>query len=117
MASAAMLAPDKAPQFLDSMIKRNNVVIISATYCTFCTRLKALFIEKQFRFVSLEVDIIPNGRALFQEVQARTGVHTVPQVFIKTKFAGGYDEIIEMGKNGDLEKLVGKNTGTGAAKV
>ena len=107
-----MLAPEKAPQFLDSMIRRNNVVIISATYCTFCTRLKALFIEKQFRFVSLEVDIIPNGRALFQEVQGRTGVHTVPQVYVKQKFIGGYDDVIEMGKNGELEKLVGKNTMT-----
>lgn len=104
-----MLAPDKAPQFLDSMLKRNPVVLISATYCTFCTRLKALFIEKQIRFVSLEVDIIPNGRALFAETQARTSVHTVPQVFIHGKFAGGFDEIIEMGKDGRLEKKVSKS--------
>lgn len=104
MATSAMLAPDKAPEFLDSMTRRNPVVIISATYCTFCTRLKALFIEKQVRFVSLEVDIIPNGRALFQEVQQRTSVHTVPQVFIRGKFAGGFDEIIEMSKDGRLDK-------------
>ena len=104
-----MLAPEKAPQFLDSMLRRNPVVLISATYCTFCTRLKALFIEKKIRFISLEVDIIPNGRALFQEVQVRTSVHTVPQVFVKTKFAGGYDEVMELGKNGQLDKMVHGN--------
>jgi glutaredoxin len=100
-----MLAPDKAPQFLDSMLKRNNVVLISATYCTFCTRIKALFIERQVRFVSLEVDIIPNGRALFQEVQQRTSVHTVPQVFCRGKYIGSFDEVLEMSKDGRLEKV------------
>jgi glutaredoxin-related protein len=105
MATSGMLAPEKAPQFLDSMLRRNVVVIISATYCTFCTRLKALFIERKLRFVSLEVDIIPNGRALFQEVQARTSVHTVPQVFVRQKFVGGFDEVMELGKAGELEKL------------
>lgn len=109
MATSGMLAPEKAPQFLDSMLRRNPVVLISATYCTFCTRLKALFIEKKIRFISLEVDIIPNGRALFQEVQVRTSVHTVPQVFVKTKFAGGYDEVMELGKNGQLDKMVHGN--------
>ena len=109
MATSGMLAPEKAPQFLDSMLKRNIVVLLSATYCTFCTRLKALFIERKIRFVSLEVDIIPNGRALFQEVQARTSVHTVPQVFVRGKFIGGFDEVMEMareGNNNKLEKLV-----------
>ena len=103
---AGMLAPDKAPMFLDSMLRRNPVVLISATYCTFCTRLKAMFIEKGVRFVSLEVDIIPNGRSLFQEVQARTGVHTVPQVFVRGKFVGSYDEVSEMCKTGDFEKRI-----------
>ena len=102
-----MLAPEKAPQFLDSMLRRNQVVLISATYCTFCTRLKALFIEKGTRFVSLEVDIIPNGRALFQEVQQRTNVHTVPQVFIRGKFVGGFDEVMEQSKTGELDKKLG----------
>ena len=100
------LDSDRAPQFLDSMLRTNAVVIISATYCTFCARLKTVFIEVKQAFVSLEIDIIPNGRSLFHEVNARTGVNTVPQVFIRGKFVGGYDEVLDLHKDGRLPDLV-----------
>ncbi len=100
------LDPSKAPEFLDSMMKRNKIVIISATYCQFCSKLKVLFIELKQRFVSLEIDIIPNGREVFAEVVGRTNVHTVPQIFVRGKFVGGYDEIIGIYKTGKLEHLL-----------
>lgn len=100
------LDPAHAPQFFDSMLRRNKIVIISATYCQFCTRLKVLFIELKHRFVSLEIDIIPNGREVFQEVVGRTGVHTVPQVFLNGKYLGGYDDIVAMFKNEELSSIL-----------
>ena len=100
------LDPSKAPEFLDNMMKRNKIVIISATYCQFCSKIKVLFIELKQRFVSLEIDIIPNGRELFAEVVGRTNVHTVPQVFVRGKFVGGYDDLIGIYKAGHLDKLL-----------
>lgn len=100
------LDPDKASQFLDGMTRKNKVVIISATYCTFCTKLKMLFIELKQRFVSLEIDVIPNGRELFREVQSRTGVNTVPQVFVRGKYYGGFDDVVDSFKKGDLVKFL-----------
>ena len=100
------LDADRAPHFLDSMLRTNNVVIVSATYCTFCARIKTVFIEVKQAFVSLEIDIIPNGRSLFQEVQGRTGVNTVPQVFIRGRYVGGYDEVLELHKNNQLLDLI-----------
>jgi glutaredoxin 3 len=100
------LDPDKAPQFFDSMCRKNKVVLISATYCTFCVKLKMLLIEMGERFVSLEIDIIPNGRALFAEVSNRTQVHTVPQVFVKGKYLGGYDEIMDKAQSGELKRIL-----------
>jgi glutaredoxin 3 len=102
-AKMSALDPDKAPQFFDAMCRKNKVVIISATYCTFCTKIKMLLIELKHRFVTLEIDIIPNGRALFKEVQARTKINTVPQVFVQGKHIGGYDEIMDMHKAGKLD--------------
>jgi glutaredoxin 3 len=98
----SVLDPERAPQFLDMMLRRNPIVILSATYCTFSNKVKMLLIQEQHRFVSLEVDIIPNGRALFKEAQSRTGVNTVPQVFVKGKLLGGYDEIMELHNSGKL---------------
>lgn len=100
------LDPARAPQFLDSMLRRNRIVLISATYCQFSTQLKKLFIEMKHRFVSLEVDIIPNGREVFQEAVARTGLHTVPQVFLNGKFLGGFDDIVALFKRGDLAAVL-----------
>lgn len=103
-----ILDPAKAPQFLDMMLRRNRLVLISATYCQFSTRLKVLFIEAKHRFVSLEIDIIPNGREVFQEVVGRTGVHTVPQVFLNGKYLGGYDDIIALQNKGELSSILEK---------
>ncbi|KAG8342944.1 putative glutaredoxin [Trypanosoma vivax] len=102
------LDPAKAPQFLDTMLRRNKIVMVSATYCQFCTKLKALLIELKHRFVSLEVDIIPNGREVFAEVVGRTGVHTVPQVFLNGKYLGGYDELLTLHRRGELSATIEK---------
>jgi glutaredoxin 3 len=99
---ANSLDPANAEPFFDNMLKKNRVVIVSATYCTFSTKIKMLLIELKIRFVSLEIDIIPNGREIFQVAVERTKVHTVPQVFFKGQFFGGYDELIAMHKRGEL---------------
>jgi glutaredoxin 3 len=101
-----ILDPSRAPQFLDMMLKRNRIVMVSATYCQFCTKLKMLLIELKHRFVSLEIDIIPNGREVFSEVVSRTSVHTVPQVFVSGKYLGGYDDLVSLYKMGELSKVL-----------
>lgn len=103
-----VLDPARAPQFLDSMLRRNRIVLISATYCQFSTKLKMLLIELKHRFVSLEIDIIPNGREVFQEVVSRTGVHTVPQVFLNGKYLGGYDDLIALYHKRELSETLEK---------
>ena len=105
---SSALDPARAPQVLDSMLRRNRIVLISATYCQFSKKLKMLFIELKHRFVSLEIDIIPNGREVFQEVVARTGVHTVPQVFLNGKYLGGYDDIVALYRKGELSGTLEK---------
>ncbi|ORC88989.1 glutaredoxin [Trypanosoma theileri] len=102
------LDPARAPQFLDSMLRRNRIVLISATYCQFCTKLKMLLIETNHRFVSLEIDIIPNGREVFTEVVGRTGVQTVPQVFLGGRYLGGYDELVALYRRGELSATLEK---------
>eukprot|EP00744_Colponema_vietnamica_P027478 GILI01041255.1.p1 GENE.GILI01041255.1~~GILI01041255.1.p1 ORF type:complete len:122 (+),score=13.42 GILI01041255.1:56-421(+) len=105
-----ILQPSQAPMFLDQMLKRNRIVIISTTYCSFCSKIKMLLIELTHRFVSLEIDIIPNGREVFAEVVSRTQVHTVPQVFLCGKYLGGYDDLIALYKKGDLTAVIEKGS-------
>ena len=96
--------------FLDQMLKRNKIVLVSTTYCSFCTKLKMLFVELKHRFVSLEIDVIPNGREVFADVVSRTDVHTVPQVFLNGRYLGGFDDIIALYKKGGLNATIDKST-------
>ena len=101
------LDAERAPQFLDSMLRTNTVVLISATYCTFCARVKTMLIELGQAFVSLEIDVLPNGRTLFSVVQTRTGINTVPQVFVRGKFLGGYDTVLDLHHQEQLAVVCG----------
>lgn len=88
------------------MLDTHRIVLVSATYCTFCTRLKALLLDLQVRFVSLEINVLPNGRAVFEEVVFRSQCHTVPQVFIRGHYVGGYDDVLTLHHKGELLDLI-----------
>mmetsp|Transcript_15049 Transcript_15049/g.21088 ORF Transcript_15049/g.21088 Transcript_15049/m.21088 type:complete len:107 (+) Transcript_15049:110-430(+) len=100
------LNPDKASEFLNTMLRQNKVVVISATYCSYCVQAKSVLVEVGQRFVSLEIDIIPNGREVFRSAYSRTGSNTVPQIFINQKYVGGYDALLQLKQNGKLQALV-----------
>ncbi|CCW66410.1 unnamed protein product [Phytomonas sp. Hart1] len=97
-----------ARQFLDDLLRRNSIVLISATYCQFSTQVKKLLIELKCRFVSVEIDLVPQGLQIFREVVALTGVHTVPQLFVKGKYLGGYDDLVASYKKGSLSSALGR---------
>jgi glutaredoxin 3 len=40
------------------------------------------------------------------EMQARSGRTSVPQIFIGDTHVGGFDELCELEKNGELDKLL-----------
>ena len=85
--------PKKPSQFVDDLLRNNEVVLVSGTYCMYSARTKRLFVEHNVKFVCLEIDIIPNGRSIFQYIQGRSGKDTLPQVFVKGKFRGQYEEM------------------------
>lgn len=100
--------PDVSPaKFLEDMLAMHPIVVISATYCTFCTRLKALLLDIRSKFVTLEINVLPNGRAVFEEVVCRSQCHSVPQVFVRGEYIGGYDDILTLHHKGELLDLLG----------
>ena len=100
------LAGDNAPKFVTDMLKSNTCVLISASQCGYCGRVKTIFPEIGQAFVSLEVNVMPNGREVMAEVTKRTGVDTVPQLFIRGKYVGGYDEIMSLHRQDKLVRLI-----------
>ena len=81
-----------------------NVKLYSADWCPFCIRAKKLLESKNIKFEEFNVDETPGMR---EEIVAKTGQKTIPQIFINDEFIGGFTELAALDDKGELESLVG----------
>lgn len=90
-----------------SMQQTPTVTMYTTRYCPFCVRAKALLAEKGVDFDEIPVDRAPERR---QEMQARSGRHTVPQIWIGSTHVGGCDELYALERAGRLNALLEGDT-------
>lgn len=81
----------------------NNVVLYSTRFCPYCVRAKALLTKKGAEFKDIQVD---NNVELRREMMAKSGRHTVPQIWIGEQHIGGCDELFALDKQGKLDSLL-----------
>ena len=82
-----------------------DVEIYTTPFCGYCSRAKRLLDNKGVAY--REIDIF-TSRALREEMIQRAGGRTsVPQIFIDGKGIGGYDEMIELDLDDELDPLLG----------
>ena len=79
------------------------VQVYSTSYCPYCTRAKNLLSKKGYVFEEIDVSDAPDRRAWLVKT---TGRRTVPQIFIDGNPVGGYDDIADLDRRGELERLV-----------
>lgn len=75
--------------FIDEQIAKNGVVVFSWTTCPFCVKAKAALSAEGAKFAAIEIDTLPDGKAIKAELAKRTGRTSVPQVWISGEFVGG----------------------------
>lgn len=91
---------------LDKALEEYAVVMVSKTYCPFCTRAKALLAEydiKDGSMVVIEADEVDGIQARAREL---TGQNSVPNVFISGKSHGGCDDVTALHNAGKLKGLL-----------
>lgn len=81
-----------------------KVTVYSKDYCPYCDRAKSLLESKGVAFEVIELQDKP---AEFQALKERTGLMTVPQIFIGDKLIGGYSDMADLDRKGELDKLLG----------
>jgi glutaredoxin 3 len=64
---------------------------------------KRLLEEKGQSYEEIDVEAVPGSR---QEMLAKSGRHTVPQIFVGTHHVGGYDDLVALESQGKLEDLL-----------
>lgn len=82
-----------------------KVEIYLTQTCPFCTRAKALLVNKGVPFDEIDVTGDPDLRDYMTE--RANGRHTVPQIFIDGKHIGGNDSIQALEMRGELNALLG----------
>lgn len=80
-----------------------KVLIYSKTYCPYCDRAKALFKSKNVSYEEIMVDDKPD---VYAELKQRTGMMTVPQIFINDELIGGYTDLAALDNAGKLDPLL-----------
>jgi glutaredoxin 3 len=72
-------------------------------WCPYCQRAKALLTEKNLVVDEINVDDDAKSR---EEMIARSGRRTVPQIFIGDKHVGGCDDLFALEGSGELDRLI-----------
>ena len=80
-----------------------EVTVYSADWCPYCQKAKRLLENKGVTYKEINVDQHPNLR---EEISAKTGFKTIPQIFVGDKFVGGYTDLAALDTSGELDQLL-----------
>ena len=81
-----------------------SVKIYSTKICPFCTRVKQFFDQKGVSYSEID---LTNDDAARAKLVEQTNHRTVPQVFIGDTFVGGYDDVVRLDGEGEIDRLLG----------
>jgi glutaredoxin 3 len=82
----------------------NKIVIYTTPICPYCTMAKRL-LERKGITTWTDIDA-SKSRSVWQEMEAKTGRRTVPQVFIGDVHVGGFDDLSALERAGKLDALL-----------
>ena len=81
-----------------------RVEMYTTAVCPYCVRAKQLLKQKGVEAIEeIRVDLTPERR---DEMVARTGRRTVPQIYIGTTHVGGCDDLYQLEHEGKLDALL-----------
>jgi glutaredoxin 3 len=79
-----------------------QITIYTSPWCGYCRRAKKLLQDKNLVFT--EIDVGGDGD-LRDQMMARSGRDTVPQIFIGEQHVGGCDELYALDRSGELDRI------------
>ena len=80
-----------------------KIKIYSKTTCPACVMAKDLLTKKGATFEEILLD---DKQEELQELIARTGMRTVPQIFINDELIGGCSDLMDLDKQNKLDPIL-----------
>ncbi len=78
-----------------------NITMYSGPMCAFCDAAKRLLKRNNLEFK--EIDISTQDGLRDEMISKANGKRTIPQIFFNDEHIGGYQELRDLEKNGQLE--------------
>lgn len=82
-----------------------TITLYSTRACPFCVQAENLLASRGLRYRKLLVD---DDQDRFDEMIARSGQRTVPQIFIGDRHVGGFTDLRALALSGELEPWLEK---------
>lgn len=86
-----------------------KVKIYMTRTCGYCRMAINLLEKRGAEAEKIFVDMQPDMRKKMVQISGRT---SVPQIFIGEQHVGGYDDLVDLDMDGDLEKMLKQDTST-----
>ncbi len=80
-----------------------KVVIYTKENCPYCRLAKELLSARHVSFEEIRIDQDMTKR---DEMVRLSNLRTVPQIFINDQSIGGYDDLAQLAKSGNLDGLL-----------
>ena len=81
-----------------------KVQVYTWSNCPYCVRAKDLLKKKGVAFEEIDLD---GKDSELMALRERTGLRTVPQIFIGDTMIGGFNELAALDSKGELNKMLG----------
>ncbi len=77
-----------------------NIIMYSGPMCTFCDAAKRLLLRNNLKYE--EIDVSTKEGLRDEMIKKANGKRTIPQIFFDNDHIGGYQELRNLEKNGEL---------------
>jgi len=84
-------------------VTQPTVTVYTSSWCPYCQRAMGLLTQKKVVFEEINVEDDVKVR---EQMIARSNRNTVPQIFIGDKHVGGCDDLFELDRSGELDRLI-----------
>lgn len=81
----------------------STITMYSTGTCPYCVQAESLLKRKGLAVNKIRID---QNASEFDNMIAKTGKRTVPQIFIDDQYVGGFDNLVALDRDGRLATLV-----------
>jgi glutaredoxin 3 len=88
----------------EAVSKKPEVVVYTAAFCGYCAGAKNLLEKKGVDYLEIRIDKEAGKR---EEMEQRSQRDSVPQIFIGDQHVGGFDDLVDLDMDDELNPLLG----------